>query len=124
MSGEIVSQNSPDRAVDLGSVQGSDAGVWPLTCGFSLSGRRDLNPRPLDPQLHNGSVTGHQLVPVGPVISANRVQSMSSRSSRCHLVRCHWISSVTTAVTTLNQVRVMLSSPRSHGGVRGSHQQP
>jgi hypothetical protein len=75
-----------------------------------------MNPRPLDPQLHNCSITGHQLVSVGPVISINRVQSMSRRSPWCHLVRRQWISSVTTLVTTSNQVGVLLSSPRSQAG--------
>jgi len=28
--------------------------MWPLTCNFCLSGRRDLNPRPLDPQSASG----------------------------------------------------------------------
>ena len=40
---------------------------------------------------------------------------MSRRSPRFRLVRRQWISSVTSAVTTPNQARVLLSSPRFAG---------
>jgi hypothetical protein len=82
-------------------------GRGPLTWRFTesqrpcvWSGRRDLNPRPLDPQGYCSCVTRHQLMLTSSLTWRHSCALMSVGIGTYHRLRTELISAVTTVVTT------------------------